>query len=390
VRPNTPEFRSLYLLRPSITFLNHGSFGACPGEVFERWQAWQREMEEQPVEMLALERRFTDLMKTAREALGRYLGTDARNLVYQPNSTTALNQVARSLRLEPGDEILGNDHEYGAMEKTWRFIAARSGARWVAAEIPVPVGDPQEVVERIWSRVTARTRILFVSHVTSATALTMPVAELCRRAREAEILSIVDGAHAPSYVEGLDLEAIGADFYAGNCHKWLSAPKGSAFLYARPEVQHLVEPLVISWGWESGASDRDRFVAESEYQATRDPSPALTVPAAIDFQARHDWPAVRDSCRALLEEARQTVTPITGLDAVAPRGWYSQMCTFALPPCDVREVKRQLYAEHGVEIPVFLWHDRPYFRISIQGYNTREDVDRLAAGLKAVLSRQAG
>ncbi len=210
-----PDLTELFLLRPDIIFLNHGSFGACPRPVFDEYQRWQRELERQPVEFLG--RRFDGLLRAAREPLAQYVNCDPDELVYVPNATTGLNIVARSLALQPGDEILSTDHEYGALERTWTFLAEKTGAVYRRQPIPVPVTTADEFIERFWSGVTPRTRVIFLSHLTSPTALIFPVQELCRRAREVGILSIVDGAHTVGQIP-LDLTALGADFYSSNCH----------------------------------------------------------------------------------------------------------------------------------------------------------------------------
>ncbi|MBM3128713.1 MAG: aminotransferase class V-fold PLP-dependent enzyme [Chloroflexi bacterium] len=215
---HTSLFKELFLLDPEIVFLNHGSFGATPRPVFDAYQNWQRELERQPVEFLG--RRFNNLMRDARAALAAYVHADAADLIYAPNATTALNIVARSLRLNPGDEILTTDHEYGALDRTWRFIARKTGAVYRAQPIPVPITTPEDFVARLWAGVTPRTRVVFLSHITSPTALIFPVAEICRRARAAGIISIVDGAHTIGQIP-LNPEEIGADFYASNLHKWL-------------------------------------------------------------------------------------------------------------------------------------------------------------------------
>jgi len=233
-RTDSTGLRDLFLLRPDVVFLNHGSFGACPQPVFETYQRWQRELERQPVEFLG--RRFASLMRTAREALASYVHTAPEDLVYVPNATTGLNVVARSLPLQPGDEVLATDHEYGALNRTWRFVCAKRNATYVNYPLPLPIRSAEQVVETIWAGVTPRTRVLFISQYTSPTALILPVAELVRRARQAGILTVVDGAHMPGQIP-LDLTALGADFYAGNLHKWLCAPKGAGFLNARREVQ---------------------------------------------------------------------------------------------------------------------------------------------------------
>ncbi len=381
-----------FLLQPDVVFLNHGSFGACPRPVFEEYQAWQRMLERQPVEFLG--RRFPDLMHAARKALAAYVGAATDDLVYAPNATTALNVVARSLPLQPGDEVLTTDHEYGALDRTWQFVCARRQARYVRRPLPLPLESAEQVVEVMWSAVTPRTRVLFLSHITSPTALILPLAELIRRARNAGIWTVVDGAHAPGQID-LDLAALGADFYAGNCHKWLMAPKGSAFLYARPEVQHLLEPLVVSWGWEADERGPSRFVDEQEWQGTRDPSAYLTVPAAIRFQAEHEWTRVRAACHELLRDTRQAMAELTGLEPLCADSseWYGQMAAFPLPPCDAGELKRRLYDEYRVEVPIIEWGPsgegagglRQLVRVSVQGYNTREDVEALLTALAALL-----
>jgi isopenicillin-N epimerase len=208
--------RELFLIKPDIVFLNHGSFGACPRPVFEEYQRRQLELEQQPVEFLG--RRFNALMRAAREPLAAYLHTAADTLVYVPNSTTAINVVARSLRLGPGDEILSTDHEYGAMDRTWRFLCEKSGAAYRTSAIPVPLAGADDFVETLWAGVTPRTRVIFLSQITSPTALIFPVEVVCRRAREAGILTIIDGAHAVGQIP-LALDELGADFYTSNCHK---------------------------------------------------------------------------------------------------------------------------------------------------------------------------
>ncbi len=386
-----PTLRDLFLLRPDAIFLNHGSFGARPGPVFDVYQAWQRELEQQPVEFLG--RRFADLMQGARQAIGAYFSTGQDNLVFVPNATTGLNIVARSLPLKAGDEVLSTDHEYGALDRTWRFVCAKRGALYINRPVPLPVKSPEQFVETIWAGVTPRTRVLFLSHITSPTALIFPLAELVRRARQAHILTVIDGAHVPGQIP-LDLDQVGADFYSGNHHKWLCAPPGSAFLYARPEVQPMLEPLVVSWGWQpekSALLDLDdktsSFVLEQEWQGTRDPAAYLSVPAAIQFQAEYDWPRVRQECHELLRYARQAIGEITGLEQICPDSpeWYAQMAAFPLPACDAPLLQRRLWEEYRVEVPIIQWQGRPLVRVSIQGYNTQADVDALLTALRALL-----
>jgi isopenicillin-N epimerase len=378
------NLRDLFLLDPNVVFLNHGSFGACPRPVFDEYQRWQRELERQPVEFLG--RRFNDLMQEARSALGDYLGADADDLIYVTNATVGLNIVARSLDLRPGDEVLTTDHEYGALDRTWRFLCAKHGAKYVRQPVSVPIRSVEEVIETIWSGVTDRTRVLFISHITSPTAITFPIKPLIDQARERGIITIVDGAHAIGQID-LNLRELGADFYSSNCHKWLMSPKGSAFLYARKEMQHLVEPLVVSWGWEAEKPGSSKFVDEQEWTGTRDIAAFLSVPAAIQFQRDHDWPRVRRECHELVRYARQQVSAFTNLAPLTPddEQWFAQMSALPLPSCDLDVLKRRLYDEYRIEIPVIRWNDRCFARISIQGYNTRADVDVLCTALKNLL-----
>ena len=373
--------REQFLLDPEIIFLNHGSFGACPRPVFETYQNWQLELERQPVEFLA--RRHDALLDEARAHLDAYVGADGDNLVFVPNATVGINVVARSLPLEPGDEILTTDHEYGALNMTWQFGCEPCGARYVPVHIPLPVTTPEAMVETFWEAVTPRTKIIFLSHITSPTALTFPVKAIIDRARAAGILTVIDGAHAPGQIP-LDLTALGADFYAGNCHKWLCSPKGAGFLYARREHHHLLKPLVISWGWSNGTGTLTRRIHQ---QGTRDIAASLSVPAAVRFQEDHRWDEVRAYCHGIVSGTRARLANLTGLPPVSPDAgdWFHQMITAPLPPCDVETLKRRLYEDYRIEIPLVVWNDQPFVRVSIQGYNTPDDAAILLRALEQLL-----
>jgi isopenicillin-N epimerase len=374
------SLRDQFLLDPTVVFLNHGSFGACPKPVFEAYQRWQLELERQPVEFLG--RRYDELMAKARASLGTYLNVAADDLIFVPNATTGINVVARSVPLQPGDEILTTNHEYGACDKTWEFVCGKTGACYVHHPISLPVAPVEEVVESFWQAVTPRTRIVYLSHITSPTALVLPVAEICRRAREAGIMTIIDGAHAPGQVS-VDLTALGVDFYSGNCHKWMCAPKGAGFLYARPERQALVEPLVVSHGWLPDST----FVSRNEWQGTRDIAPFLSVPAAIEFQQANHWDKVRQGCHALASQTRQRLADLTGLTPIVPDSpaWFGQMVAAPLPNCDGEVLKRRLYNEYRIEIPITGWNGTVGIRASFQGYNTQDDADRLIEALRNLL-----
>jgi isopenicillin-N epimerase len=356
-----------FLLDPEIAYLNHGGFGACPRPVFEEYQRLQRKLERGPTDFLT--RQLVDwfwdsgeraaLLHDAKARLAAYVGASADDLVFVQNATAGLNAVIRSLRLEPADEVLTTTHEYGAILRTWNF----AGANLVECR-------PDELVEHIGPQ----TRAVCVSHITSPSALLLPVEETCAAARTAGVLSIVDGAHAPGHVP-LDLGTLGADVYAGNCHKWLCAPKGAGFLWARPDEQEWIEPLVVSWGVHDDATFGERH----GWVGTRDPAAFLAVPKAIEVHATFD----HERSRALADLAERRLLE-RGLERIhgtpAPC-----MRAFELPPGDAQGLWRRLYEEHRVEVPVFEWRDRRVLRVSIGPYNDEDDVERLFSALTHVL-----
>ena len=366
------------MLDPQVIFLNHGSFGACPKMVFDHYQGWQRALETQPVAFLG--RRAPDLLRSALAELGNYLGTSGENLMFVMNATAGLNTVARSLKLHPGDEILTTDHEYGALELTWQYHQRERGIHIEHRQLPLPMVDEYAVADAIWSGVTQRTKVIFMSHITSPTALILPAAEICRRAREAGIITIIDGAHVPGQLP-LNLDELGADFYSGNCHKWMSSPKGSAFLYVNPEYHAMIDPLVISWGW-----DGETLFDRTHWQGTQDISAYLTVPEAIRFMQQHDWDTVRANCHALAIETMHRICEVTGMSPLAMPRFFGQMIAAPLPPeTDLPVLKTKLYEEYNVEVPLVDHHSGKYVRVSVQGYTTRQEIDTFIRGLAVLL-----
>jgi len=377
--PSAEELRREFLLDPEVAFLNHGSFGACPRPVFERYQAWQRELEHEPVDFLA--RRLPGLLDAARSALAAYVGCAAQDLAFVQNATTGVNLAARSLALAPDDEVLSTDLEYGACDLAWEWVCRRAGARYVRAPIPLPLTDPNEVVETLFALASERTRVVYVSHVTSTTGLVLPVEAIVALARALDLVTIVDGAHAPAQVP-VDLATIGADFYSGNAHKWLSAPKGASFLHVQPEHQDRIDAAIVSWGYTEGSSFSERI----EKQGTRDPAAWLTVPAAIRFQAERDWDAVRDRSRRLTRSARRDLCGLLGTEPLAPDSMVAQMAAIRLPR-PAPDLSERLLTRHRVEIPV----DGPeedVLRLSVAAYTTRDEIDRLLAALVGELDAE--
>ena len=387
----------LFLLDPDVTFLNHGSYGACPRPVFETYQRWQLQLERQPVAFLDPARGLGCWMRDARVALAALLGTGADNIVGVTNATVGLNIAAQSLDLRPGDEILTTDHEYAALEKTWAYICRRSGARVVVVKVPLPLVSESAFTDTLLAAMTARTRVLFLSHITSPTALVFPIGRAVAEARARGIWTVIDGAHTPGHIP-LDLDALDADFYSGNCHKWLMAPKGSAFLYVRPELQAMINPLVISHGWTpeanqpgaAGVFGNSAFVDFLEMQGTRDPSAWLTVPAALQFIRDHDWDKVAASCRVMAQETAARVRTLSGLAGFSsPAFCAPQMVAMPVPRMDSLQLKLALLDRHRIEIPVFDWQENTVVRLSVQGYNTQVQMDALLAALAVELPDQA-
>jgi isopenicillin-N epimerase len=351
--------RGGFLLDPGVAYFNHGSYGACPVEVFDEYQRLQRELEREPTDFFV--RRLEEALLGARAALAAYIGARVADLIFTQNATSALNAVIRSLRIRPEEEILTTKHEYGAILRTLGFMRAN-----------VVLVEPDELVASIG----IRTRAIVVSHITSPTALVLPVEEICEAARKAGVLSIVDGAHVPGQIP-LDVESVGADIYAGNCHKWLCAPKGSGFLWASPEHQEWIEPLVISWGYHDDADFGERH----GWQGTRDPAAYLAVPTAIELHASYDL----DRARALADETERSLAPY-GLRPL--RGTRAPlMRALTVRADDPLDLALRLYEDHGVEVPVYEWEGTTLLRVSIGPYNDENDVRRLADAVRDTLGR---
>lgn len=349
--------REGFLLDPEVAYFNHGGYGACPVEVFDEYQRWQRELEREPTELLG--RRFADSLWDARAALAAFVGARTQDLVFAPNATSALNAVLRSLRIRPNEEVLTTKHEYGAILRTLEFIRAN-----------VVLVEPDELVANIG----IRTRAIVVSHITSPTALVLPVEEICAAARRAGVLSIVDGAHVPGQLP-LDIGAVGADVYAGNCHKWLCAPKGAGFLWARPEHQEWIEPLVISWGYHEDADFGERH----GWQGTRDPAAYLAVPAAIEMDASFD----RAAAQQLADEAERRLAPFGLRPLRGTRAPFMRALT--VRASDPDELWRRLVEDHLVDVPVYDWEGTALLRVSIGPYNDEVDLERLVDAVRRSL-----
>jgi isopenicillin-N epimerase len=382
-----------WTLDPETVFLNHGSFGACPKVVLDFQQDVRERIERQPVQFFA--RDLETLLDQARDALADFLAADARDLVWVPNATAAVNAVLRSLELRPDDELLTTDHEYNACRNVLDFVAERSGARVVVANIPFPLDSAEAVVDAVLDRVTPRTRLALIDHVTSQTGLVLPIERLVRELTQRDVETLIDGAHAPGMLP-LDVPAVGATYYTGNCHKWVCAPKGAAFLYVRRDRQPAVRPIAISHGANSPRPDRSRYLVEFDWVGTDDPSAYLSVPEAIRFMGSlltGGWPALREHNRELTLHGRRVVCEALGIATPCPDEMIGSLASIPLPPGDDTPLASPLYADPlqqelldrwGIEVPVIPWPEPPgrLVRISGQLYNTRKQYDLLASALK--------
>lgn len=385
-------------LDPDVVFLNHGSFGACPTKVLEAQQRLRERLESGPVQFLL--RDAQALLDSASESLADFVDADPDDLAFVPNATTGVNTVLRSLELEPGDELLTTNHEYNACRNALDFVAARSGARVVVAPVPFPILSPSAAVEAVLDRVTSRTRLALIDHVTSLTGMVMPIEELVHSLSERGVDTIVDGAHAPGMLE-LSIRDLAPAYYAGNCHKWLCAPKGAALLYVRRDLQDGIRPLTISHGANAPVEDRSRFRMEFDWTGTYDPTPYLCVPEAMSFMGSlypGGWPELMRMNRALALEARELLCDRLGVPPACPgemigtlasiplaEGEYDFATTaLAFDPMD--EILRE---EYGIEVPVMACPDGPdsILRIAAQAYNSIEQYEYLADAVLEIRAR---
>lgn len=384
--------KDLFLLDPGTVFLNHGSFGACPRTVFDTQRQWQLQMERNPVRFLG--RESAQWLGQARTHLGKFLGARAEDLIFVPNATTGVNIVARSLLLQPDDEILATSHEYGACDVTWQRVCDAVGARYRHIDIPLPLDAPG-VAQRMCASITPRTRLIFMSHLTSTTALKFPVEQVCERARSSGVKTLIDGAHAPGHMP-LHLDNLGADFYTGNCHKWMCAPKGSAFLHARAEHHAQLHATVTSWGYAAETSGHAGFDAYTgstvlerrlQWQGTRDLSAWLSVPAAIDFVQSASWRAACANAREQALALMHRWCSHSGLPPIGQDSDFAQMVPLPVRYGDAAaaaRLRQQLCDDWGIEVPVTQYGDHTFVRVSVQPYNTTQDLDHLFNALVAL------
>lgn len=384
-------------LDPAVTFLNHGSFGACPRAVLEHQSELRARMEREPV--LFLHRELEGLLDEARATLGAFLGADPDDLALVLNATMGVNTVLRSLDFEPGDELLVTDQEYNACRNALEAVAGEFGAHVRIARVPFPLTDPAQVVASITAAITPQTRLLLVDLVTSQTGMVNPIADIVNAMTERGIDVLVDGAHAPGMVP-LDLDRLGAAYFTGNCHKWLCAPKGAAVLHVRRDRQAAIRPLIVSHGANSPRTDRSRFRIEADWIGTLDPSPWLCIPTAIDFLRKlfeGGFDGLRAHNRALVLHGRKLLCEALGITPPCPESMIGSLASVPLPdappgkaPLFLDSVQVALFEDHGIEVPVMHWPAPParLLRISAQAYNHASEYAQLAAVLPRLLARR--
>ena len=377
------DLSQYFLLRKDITFLNFGSFGSCVKPVFERYQQYQLELEQEPVEFITVT--GPKYLETSRKALAGYLHCQHDDLVYVTNPSYAVNIIAKSMLLQPGDEILTTDLEYGACDKTWEYYCKKTGAIYKKQPIQFPIESKEDFIKQFFKGLTPKTKLVFISHLTSSTGLRLPVEEICTIAKEKGLMTFIDGAHGPAQVP-VNLSTLQADIYTGACHKWMMTPKGSSFLYVKKELQHLFDPLIVSWGYDAMFPSNSPFLDYHQMQGTRDFSAFLTIPDAIDFMQKNNWDSVAAYCRKLTQDNATVFCELLNAKPLAPitDDFIAQLYSIEIKTAEPEKLKAHLFNEHKIQVPVMRHGNKVYLRYSIIAFNKQEDLDKLAEAIKII------
>ena len=370
------SIKDQFLLDPEIRYLNHGSFGACPKPILENYQFWQNLLEREPVQFIT--KTAPEALSVSKQALAKYIGCDTEDFFFIPNPTMAVNQVVKSLNFQPGDKVLSTNLEYGAIDKTFEFYSKKNGFTYRKQNISLPLVSKEKFIEEFWKGYNEKTKAISIGQCTSATALIFPVKEICEKAKELGLITIVDGAHIPGQIP-LDLHEIKADFYTGTLHKWLLGPKGSTFLYVNKNFQNRLEPLIISWGYEAAKPTKSKFLEENEMQGTRDISAFLTAPAIMNFFEENEMEQRQAECRKVVLEQYPQFCELLRTEPLSPvtEEFLGQMCSIPIKTENPVALKETLYNDYKIEIPVMFARDQTYLRISYQVYNTIDDLEYL-------------
>lgn len=372
--------REKFLLDKDLVFLNHGSFGACPKEIFENYQYWQTQLERNPVDFTA--RQLPDLLKHSRKSLASFLGTSAEQLVFTNNASTGINTIARSVDFAAGDEVLVSSHTYGAVVRTWHFLMKEKGISLKTFEIPFPY-SADEMIDNLKSALTEKTRLVCLDHIPSMSAVELPVAEIGAMLNEMGVLTLIDGAHAPGQID-LRLDSLNVDFYVGNLHKWMCMPKGSAFMWTKGSLEDL-KPLVVSWGYES----REDYIFHGvhEWQGTRDHSAFLTVQKTVDFRKQNKWEEHQLRCRELCLSFRDTYNRRYGKEPLVSDKLLHQMVSVELPAStQPKAFQNELFKKYRVEVNCDYIKEMPVLRVSCQVYNDEQDIAKAVDAISGLLS----
>lgn len=370
------SIKDQFLLDPEIRYLNHGSFGACPKPILENYQFWQNLLEREPVQFIT--KTAPEALSVSKQALAKYIGCDTEDFFFIPNPTMAVNQVVKSLNFQRGDEVLSTNLEYGAIDKTFEFYSKKNGFTYRKQNISLPLVSKEKFIEEFWKGYNEKTKAISIGQCTSATALIFPVKEICEKAKELGLITIVDGAHIPGHIP-LNLHEIKADFYTGTLHKWLLGPKGSTFLYVNKNFQNRLEPLIISWGYEAAKPTKSKFLEENEMQGTRDISAFLTAPAIMNFFEENEMEQRQAECRKVVLEQYPQFCELLRTEPLSPvtEEFLGQMCSIPIKTENPVALKETLYNDYKIEIPVMFARDQTYLRISYQVYNTIDDLEYL-------------
>jgi isopenicillin-N epimerase len=379
------SLKDQFLLRPDIHFLNFGSFGATPKPIFEKYQDWQRVLEAEPVQFIAFD--GYQYLADSRAALAQFLNcADKDDLVYVTNPSFAINMIAKSFPLQAGDEILATDIEYGACDRTWEYYCGKKGATYRRQKINLPIVSKEKFIEDFFKGCNEKTKAIFISHITSATGLIFPAAEICAIAKEKGLITIVDGAHAPAHIP-LDLNAIQADFYTGACHKWMMAPKGCSFLYASKAVQPICDPMIVSWGYQAAKPSHSTFLDYHQMIGTRDFSAFLTVSTCIEFMEKNNWVSVGRSCHQMVLDNAPRFYALLKSSPISPLNseWIGQMISIPIQTPDPEKLQRTLFLDYKIEVPIMRQGNDVYLRYSINAFNTIENLDALYLALTTLI-----
>lgn len=376
--------KAQFLLDNNITFLNHGSFGACPKPIFEEYQRFQLELETEPVHFI--QKKLPVYLKEAKKPLAKFIGCDIEDFFFTPNPTFAINTVMRSLSLQAGDEILTTNHEYGAMDRTWNFYCKKSGAKYVRQDISLPIVSKEQIIEEFWKGYNSNTKVIFLNQISSSTALIFPVKEICDKAQKLGLITIIDGAHVPGHID-LNIQDLNPDFYTGTLHKWMLAPKGSSFLYVKREFQADIDPLVVSWGYESLMPSDSQFLDYHEYQGTQDVSQYLCTPKVISFLEENNWKEKSKACRKLVLDNYQRFCDLVGTKPICPisEEFLGQMVSIPVRTEKPMELKELLYSKYKIQIPIMPLNGNIYMRYSINVYNSKEDLEILYQAITDII-----